>query len=177
MSVTQALIVQSPANQPRLLNEGLSSQYNPLVSAGYLRPWFADGISQTLAGAAGGGTAKFTYEMRPQADDSTVFVAFTEVWVSTNEVTAGTGVALQPATADWERPMLKKNLIDNQVEPDLVVQIVSPDAPYYLGEGRARDTLEVQIEFTLNTDGKTYRSYSAGWISDRPFLIPRSFTP
>lgn len=176
MGVTVNYPLQFPDNSPALPVEYSPEQYNPYAQAGYLRPWFIGGSKVPATGDGSGGGVYQTWSFRASGDDTPVFVTITRLKVETTNTVSGLDAQCYSGT-DWDRPFTTKSHIDNQVETMIPANMITPMDPYAMGEGEANSTLLITMAWSNNTDTKAYYITASGWISDRPFLTPMTFTP
>lgn len=162
-------------NAPSLPIVGSPPQFNPMVKAGFLRPWFVNGVDTFLTGDASGGTARFSFQFRPQADDEPIFASIVQMKVWTTDTNAQF-CQVTPLGANWSYPFRRQQELDvtNTAIPR---DLVTPDNPAVLGKGDTGVVLGFTVSFQINTDTKQYFMSAMGWVADRPFLTPINVLP
>lgn len=162
-------------NAPSLPIVGSPPQFNPLVEAGFLRPWFVNGVDNSLTGDASGGTARFAFQFRPQLGDEPIFATIAQLVVWTDDTNAQF-CKVDPLGANWSYPLHRQVELDvtNTVIPTF---LISPDNPAVLGKGDTGVVLGFTVSFQINTLAKIYFMSAMGWMADRPFMTPINVLP
>jgi hypothetical protein len=177
MTVTNSVQVKYPANTPVLPNVGTPNQFYP--QGGFLRPWYADGMSTPgrATGDSSGGLVVQEMNFRPALGDQPIWVALSVVSVFSSELNAHTITLSGTLGSDWERPIHRLISLSSTSVINISHEMVEPNKPMYLGEGTVDNDLTFNIVYSVNTNTKVYQSFCRGWVSDRPFLTPLTIAP
>ena len=147
--------------------------------SGVLRPWLSQGVAN---GDASGGAVSITLKFRPSAGSNRLFVAITELTMSSS-VTVGGSLQAYVAASQWNSmDQLAAGYIGPGVEADsttayAIQRLITSEIPVLLGELKTKEQGDVVIAWGTNTNTGVYQTQLRGWQSDRPFTIPKERAP
>lgn len=146
---------------------------------GVLRPWLSQG---SATGDSSGGAVSVTLQFRPSAGSNRLFVAITELTMSSSATVAGSLQAYVSASQWNSMDQLPAGYIGPGVTTDsttayAIQRLITSEIPVLLGELKTQTDGNLTIAWGTNTNLGVYQTQLRGWQSDRPFTIPKERAP